>query len=291
MSSAVVLFIFNRPRQTERVLEKLAAVRPRTLFVVADGPRPDHAADLVTCAATRALIDRLPWRCELVRIYAEQNLGCGIRIPDGLNRVFEYVPEAIILEDDCLAHPSFFPYCDVLLERYRDDTRIMHVSGTTYLEPAPQNRYGYYFTKYPMPGAWATWKRAWRHFDRTMASWPEVKQTGLLRSMCESDAEVESWRDWFDALHREPPIQIWDAMWTYSCWAQSGLAISPRINMISNIGFGPDATNTKWTTHWAAELPAHDIGDLRALPAPSYVLRDRAADVQLYDRLRSDPTT
>src|SRR5262245_26909140 len=132
MRTPVAFIVFNRPDLTERVFAEIARARPPKLLVVADGPRPDVAGEAEKCVATRAIIDRVDWQCDVLTNYSDRNLGCGRRPSSGLRWVFEQVEEAIILEDDCLPHPTFFQFCEELLERYRDDKRVMHISGNNY---------------------------------------------------------------------------------------------------------------------------------------------------------------
>ncbi len=153
INTPVVLIIFRRPDLTARVLKAIAAVRPRTLLVVADGPRPDRPDDVEACAAARAVIERVDWDCEVVRNYSDVNLGCGRRPATGISWALERVDEAIILEDDCVPHPTFFRFCEEMLERYRDDERVMHIGGSTYQRRPIPTAYSYVFSQFPRGGA------------------------------------------------------------------------------------------------------------------------------------------
>ena len=115
----VVLFVFNRPEKLRRLLSVLAEVRPTTLLVVADGPRVENADDIVRCGEVRELVAGVDWPCEIVRNYADANLGCDARIASGIDWAFERVGEAILLEDDLVPDPSFFTWCSAMLSRYR----------------------------------------------------------------------------------------------------------------------------------------------------------------------------
>src|SRR5437868_7090749 len=156
----VALIIFRRPQFTEQVFQALARVQPRQLFVIADGPRPDVEGEAELCRATRAIIDRVDWQCEVIKNYLETNLGCGRRPATGISWVFDQVEEAIILEDDCVPGPSFFPFCEELLARYRDDERIMHIAGSTYEHGLLPTPYSYCFSHFNGAWGWASWRRA-----------------------------------------------------------------------------------------------------------------------------------
>lgn len=158
--TAIVFLIFNRPEETARTFAAIKAARPSTLLVVADGPRLDRAGEQELCARTRTVIDGVDWPCEVLRNFADANIGCGRRVSSGLDWAFSQVDEAVILEDDCLPDPSFFPYCDELLERYRTDERIMMVSGNNFQNGASRTWDSYYFSRLPHCWGWATWRRA-----------------------------------------------------------------------------------------------------------------------------------
>src|SRR4051812_32506567 len=120
LRTPVAILIFNRPETTERVFDEIRRARPSRLLVVANGPRSEVEGEAERCAAARAVTERIDWPCEVGREYSSANLGCKHRISSGVSWVFEQVEEAILLEDDCLPDPSFFPYCEELLDRYRD---------------------------------------------------------------------------------------------------------------------------------------------------------------------------
>src|SRR5688572_3775017 len=203
LKTPVALFIFKRPDLTERVLSVLAQVRPQQLLVVSDGPRGDRPGEVDACDAARAIIDRVVnWNCEIVKNYSPHNLGCGPRLSSGINWVFERVEEAIVLEDDCVPHPSFFQYCDELLERYRDDERVMHITGSTYRPYSVATQHSYFFSQFNGCWGWATWRRAWRHFDASVSLWPELKKTSWLADLVHHDSAIRYWSREFDDAYR-----------------------------------------------------------------------------------------
>lgn len=244
-SPPVVLLVFNRPELTARVLARIRAARPALLFVVADGPRPERADDAGKCREVRAVIEQgVDWPCQVVRDYAEANLGCGPRIAGGLTRVFEQVEEAIILEDDCLPDPSFFPYCAELLARYRDEPRVGLISGSHHQLASTREGTSYYFCRYGNIWGWATWRRAWAKFDHTMQDWPAWRDSDEFARFF-SDAGVRAfWRKTWDAAAANPH-DTWDYQWTF-CYLRHGLlGVLPRVALIENIGFGAGATHTE----------------------------------------------
>lgn len=276
LSTPVLFLIFNRPDTTQLVFDEIRKAKPIKLFVAADGPREDMPSDIERCQTTREIINQVDWDCEVIKNYSDVNLGCGRRISSSLNWVFSKVEEAIILEDDCLPTPSFFYFCQELLEKYRDDTRIMHIGSNNFQFGQNRTNYSYYFSKYPHSWGWASWRRAWKHFDYDMKTWPEFKKTKMIASVCENPYEQKYWTKIFDRMFENAPVpDIWDYQWLYNFWSQNGLSIIPNVNLVSNIGFGrPDSTHCKGNPPYA-QLPTDDIWQLKH---PPFVTRNREAD-------------
>src|SRR5579883_3534944 len=193
LKTPVVLIIFKRADTTERVLEVIRQVKPSQLFVIADGPRADRSEEVEKCAAARALIEQVDWQCEVFKNYSEVNLGCAKRVSSGLDWVFSNVEEAIILEDDCLPHPTFFRFCEELLEKYRYDTRISSISGQNVLLKHRRTNYSYFFSRYNLCWGWASWKRAWQHYDLYIKLWKEIQSEGFLKDILLDPLEVKFW--------------------------------------------------------------------------------------------------
>jgi hypothetical protein len=275
MRTAVALILFRRPEETACVFERIRRARPQKLFLIADGPRPGDPDEARACQAARAVVERIDWSCEVIRDFADENLGLKRRIPSGIDRVFAEAEEAIILEDDCLPHPSFFPYCEELLERYRDDERIVHVAGSQLL-PDPPAEASYHFSRYVHVWGWATWRRAWRLYDVDLAGWrstPKAERRARLRRMFEAEDERSYWRWVWD---RSPEIDNWDAQWSYVGLSRDLLAVNPNRNLVSNIGFGDEATNALADPLEIAGRPLEGISF--PLTHPPDVRRDVAAD-------------
>lgn len=277
LATPVAFIIFNRPEPTRQVFEAIRRARPSRLLVVADGPRSGRPGEPERCAAARAVIREVDWPCEVQTNFAETNLGCRARVSSGISWVFEMVEEAIILEDDCLPHPDFFPFCAELLERYRDDERVMHIGGANFQGGRRHGEASYYFSRYAHVWGWASWRRAWRHYDVKMARWPGEASQVLARF--EHPSEYRFWRHIWDQS-AAGKFDTWDYQWVYACAARDGLAVIPNQNMVTNIGFGPDATHTVSSSAMSA-IPAHSCG--WPLRHPAEVSRCLAADAIMCD--------
>lgn len=280
LSTPVAFFIFNRPHLTEKVFAAIAQAQPQVLFVVADGPRFPEEAE--KCDRARKIIDQIDWQCQLITNFSEINLGCRTRISSGLDWVFSQVEEAIILEDDCLPSPSFFHFCQDLLEYYRHDERIMVIGGNNYQASQPENtEYSYYFSKYGYTHGWASWRRAWKFFDVEMKTWPAFRDSNILRSIYDSAAESQYWTEIFNRAYQNQ-IDTWDYQWLYACWCQNGLSITPSVNLVSNIGFDADATHCFDKSSPLANLQTHEIWDIKH---PEHTIRNWQADRHDFEKI------
>jgi hypothetical protein len=271
----VAFIIFNRHETAKRVFEKIRQAKPQKLLVIADGPRPGNINDEKNCKITREIINNVDWDCEVIKNFSDINLGCKGRVSSGLDWAFNKVERAIILEDDCLPHESFFPFCQELLEKYKDDERIMNVSG---INLQPENKkyvYSYYFSRYIHVWGWASWRRAWQHYDVNMKEWPSVRGNHLLNSTLENNSARRYWYKEFQKTY-DGKVDTWDHQLTFTCWTQSGLTILPSVNLVSNIGFGAGALHTtesdsQWGNRRTKEVKF-------PLNHPLMVVRDAEAD-------------
>lgn len=298
METPVAFIIFNRPDTTARVFAEIAKAKPPKLFVIADGPRPGRPGEAEKCTAARAVIEHVDWECDVVKNYSDVNLGCGPRPSTGISWVFEQVEEAIIFEDDCVPHPTFFRFCEELLQKYCDDERVMQISGCNPLAGLHQAPYSYCFYRIFACWGWATWRRAWQHFDMEMKMWPELRNSGWLQDLMGDPRGVEYWEKIFDSCYKSPNTDSWDYQFLFACWAQNGLAIAPNTNLVSNIGFGDDATHTRSgnTANVGIQMAAIKF----PLRHPPHMMRDKELDrlrlessfgekesLTLYGRLRN----
>lgn len=244
MKTPVALFIFNRLDTTKEVFAEIRAAQPPKLLVIADGPRPDRLGEDRECAATRSIIEQVDWECQVLTKYSDINLGCRKSVSSGLDWVFSHVEEAIILEDDCVPHSTFFRFCEELLERYRYNEKIMSINGSNVQFGRRRNHYSYYFSRYFFCWGWATWRRAWQKYDVTMQQWDKLRDSDFLKGILKDYRAVKYW-DKFFQLTYENKKNTWAYQMLFTCWVNQGFNIVPNVNLVSNIGFGKEATNTQ----------------------------------------------
>lgn len=275
LETPILFLVFNRPDTTKQTFQLIRKARPFRLYVAADGPRSENEGEVAKIEEVRRIATAVDWDCEVMTLFCDNNLGCKMAVSGAITWFFEHEEEGIILEDDCVVDPSFFPYCESLLAKYRHDTRIMAISGDNFQKTQCRDGFSYYFSRYPHCWGWATWKRAWRLFDRDLVTWPGVKEKDLLYDIGAGNEHfVAYWRDIFDQCHAGR-IDSWAYPWTYSCWIQRGLTVLPAVNLVSNIGFSSEATHTNENSPHA-RLPRHRLQ--LPLSHPPCLVRDFHAD-------------
>lgn len=278
LKTPVAFFVFKRPDTTQKVFEQIRRAKPPKLLVVADGHRPDKVGEAEQCAATRAIIDLVDWDCEVLTNYSEVNLGCKRCVAEGLDWVFSQVEEAIILEDDCLPHPSFFQFCEELLIKYRDDERVVNISGTNLLSKWKAHTQSYSFSNYFHCWGWATWRRVWQYYDVEMKLWSQPRYQEKVRNILACDRQYFNRKRHLDHAHAGE-IDSWDYQFFFLCLARSGLSIRPAVNLISNIGFTVDSTHTVKPDN-RSNLPTTEMSF--PLRHPLDIVADRDRDYREY---------
>lgn len=280
----VLLIAFNRPGPTARVLEVLRELQPERLYVACDGPRAMRAGEDERCAAVRALLATAPeglidWPCQLERLFQASNLGCRAGVTAALDWFFECESEGIVLEDDILVDPSFFPYCQELLERYRHDSRVGAIAANNHQRRPPADGSSYRFSIYSHCWGWASWRRAWQCYDRDLKGWPPFREGRWLEQLA-GRAFARTWGGWLEAL-AQGQIDTWDMIWQLSCWQQGFLTVIPAAELAENIGFDADATHTL-----DERSPLGPRGTV-SLPLrhPTVIQADRRRDADTFARL------
>lgn len=275
LRTPVLFLVFNRPDNTARVFEAIRQAKPPRLYVAADGPRADREGEAEKVAKVREIATTVDWPCEVKTLFREKNLGCKYAVSGAITWFFEQEEHGIILEDDCLPSQSFFYFCEQLLDYYKQDTRILHIGGTNPLAKGVKTSSTYYFSEYNRIWGWATWRRAWRKYDPEITFWPDIKRKDVLRHLLGKD-ESRKFTRIFSKVY-ENKIDTWDYQWLLIRLLH-GRAIIPDVNLISNIGFGSEATHTKSLEHKLANLPLGEI--IFPLQHPEFLIVNRTLDMK-----------
>lgn len=279
MLNTPVLFLsFNRPETTARVFERIREIRPRRLYLASDGPRHNKAGEAEIVRHIRGeLTGQIDWDCEVKTLFREENIGCALAVSGAISWFFEQEEEGIILEDDTLPDPTFFRFCEELLQRYRLDERIGVISGDNFQKGLRRGGASYYFSKFNHIWGWASWRRVWKKYSLALEDWPELRETAFLDGLSDQDSTfVRTWRKTFDRVHKGL-IDTWDFSFVYSMWKAGYLTILPQVNLVSNIGFGAQGTHTTNASDPNANLPAQQISF--PLIHPEVVERNSEADL------------
>lgn len=242
--SVPILFLtFNRLDTTKRVFETIKEVCPKKLYIASDGPRANVLGEDLKVKEVRDFIEsNIDWECEVKTLFRDKNLGCKLAVSGAIDWFFENEERGIILEDDCLPDQSFFDFCEEMLEKYKDSEEIATISGNNF-NKEKIGEADYYFSKIPHIWGWATWRRAWKKYDVNMSIFPEFKKNGEIKKIW-SDKNVQNY--WLYILNEvyNNKIDTWDYQLSFSLFMNNSLCICPNVNLVSNIGFGKEFTNT-----------------------------------------------
>lgn len=245
MKSAVLFIVFNRPDTTQKVFDAIRSAKPKKLYIAADGPRVGNIRDLSRCKEVRDIVYHIDWPCEVFKLFRDNNLGTKYGIAEAINWFFSNEEEGIILEDDVLPMPSFFQFCDEMLDYYRNSPMVSIISGNNNISPYCVSNESYFFSKYAFLWGWATWRRAWQYFDITMDKWPNWKDSDAFKILSDDNRYYyHHWKSLLDDVYKEKINTCWDYQWLFNHWQNGFLSVIPKNNLIKNIGFGDDATHT-----------------------------------------------
>lgn len=259
MTTPVLFLIFNRPEMTAQSFAGIRRARPPRLYIAADGPRADRPEDEELCKQTRAIVAAVDWPCAVRTLFRKRNLGCAKGVSTAISWFFQHEEEGIILEDDIVTHPDFFSFCEAMLKYYRNDERVMHISGMNMQFGIKRGESSYYFSEIMHCWGWASWRRAWQKFDYSMPGMAGFMSRELPKKFA-SPAVITHFRAILRHVQNNT-TDAWAARWLYSIWQAGGLCLQSNVNMIKNIGFTTSATNT---THVSprAFLEPHPMGDI-----------------------------
>lgn len=278
MKSPVLFIIFKRADTTQKVFERIREARPPRLYIAADGPRPDRKGEAEQCNAARKVVEVIDWPCKVQRLYRDKNLGCGEGVSCAISWFLENEEEGIILEDDILPHPDFFRYCDEMLERYRHTNQVKCVCGSNafYEDISHPYTYSYFFSHYMMVWGWATWRRTWKEYDKSLKSIPKESFLQEVNSLPIKKGSKLKAIDIFEVMTSDNPIDTWDYQLLFSIWHHKGLNIIPINNLCKNLGFGHiDAIHTTATSQ---KIDFHKVESCYPLEHPKEIVDNKKLD-------------
>lgn len=274
-NTPVLFMVFNRPELTIQSFEKIRQIKPSKLYVACDGPREGYENEKEKVTKVREVATIVDWPCEVKTLFQKNNLGCKKGCISAIDWFFENEERGIILEDDCMPHLDFFNFCECLLEIYNNDDRVSFITGDNFQDSNWRGDASYYFSKYVSLWGWATWKKSWKKYHvGEMEFWPKWKNSKNFLDKIPDKVERKHWTNIFDLAYLEK-IDTWCHALTASVWYYGGLTATPNVNLVSNIGFGKEATHTTMEDNENSRMPTQSIGVLKH---PQKIERNVEAD-------------
>ena len=280
VKSPILFLIFNRPSETQIVFDAIKQVKPKKLYIAADGARNEKPNEYILVKNAREIINQIDWKCEVKTLFRETNLGCKLAVSGAISWFFDNEPEGIILEDDCLPSLIFFEYCDTLLDKYRLDTRIRHIGGSSMNIAPPNNNNTYYFSKLTNVWGWASWRRVWKDYDVNIKQFDSFIESSLFLNIF-NNRRVTNYLINLFRLTNKGKINTWDYQYVFCNIINNGLSILPYYNMITNIGFNLNGTHTFDNSNEFANVPTKDF---EKIVHPIFIVPDVKKDIDMINK-------
>jgi hypothetical protein len=277
----ILFLIFNRPEISKKTFNVIRIIKPKYLFIAADGPREGIIEDISKCEKTRKnVLKEIDWECEVSTLFRSENKGCGKGPAEAITWFFNNVAEGIILEDDCLPHLDFFPYCQQLLQKYRN-SKVSFIGGTNFQDDIKRGDGSYYFSAgHHATWGWASWRSKWIRFDYYLENIDNNLMTKTIKFYFNNIVQRNYWISIFQEVRKNRYFEsCWDYQFYFSCWLNRELAIVPNSNLISNCGFNEQATHTFSIDSKFAE---NAVFSILPLIHPSKISQNKSADTYLH---------
>ena len=275
LKTPILIIVFNRPHLVQELFNEIKKQKPKELFVFCDGARKDKAEAKELLNKSQSIFNtQIDWDCKLKTYYLSENKGAGRAISTAIKWFFDNVEEGIILEEDCFPHKDFFPYCEELLERYRDNKQVMFIGGNNFQEREKDSS-SYYFSSYSHVWGWATWKETIKDYSFEIENISKKDFRKILKTYFgDSWHERQYWNDRFNLIKKNK-INSWDYQLLFNIWKQNGLSIIPKVNLVKNLGFDKSSLHCKNENDDLANL---SIGNIMPLTHPKTITINREAD-------------
>lgn len=282
-TTPILFIIFNKREETKKVFDTIRILQPVKLFIAADGPRKDIFEENQKCEYIKNwLLDNIDWDCEVYTLFRDINLGCGLAPASAISWFFEHVEEGIILEDDCVPHTDFFYYCEELLSKYRYDNKIGVIGGNNFQEGVNfVGKDSYYFSNYSFTWGWATWRRVWVDYQFNLEKLNRQMMFRRIDKTFKTKQEKIYWKGIFDDLV-VLNTSAWDYQLWFHIWLNGMISIVPVLNLVTNIGFGENATHTTDKNSIQAFLKSKA---LLPLIHPSKIVTNYKADLSYFENV------
>jgi len=247
-NTPILLLTYKKIKTLRKVIQSIKKIKPRVLYINSDGPKNNEPQEVIAVNKIRTLLDNFNFNCRVVKKYNQENLGLRDSVISAVTWFFKNEKFGIILEDDCLPSKSFYHYCQENLIYYQNNKRIMNIGGVNFLSGIKNLNYeekntSYFFTKSPMIWGWATWRDRWRYFDKNMTRWKNIyKSERKLKKLFNDKYSTQLYPERINAVYNKKDSS-WAYTWDYTLRIMNGLNITPKVNLVSNIGFDEHPTH------------------------------------------------
>jgi hypothetical protein len=274
MKVPVLLLAFNRPELTEKVIESISIYKPDRLYFALNYPKENKTEDIQKWHQVKNLLKNINWKCKIHKLFRKEHLPLKISVSSAISWFFKNEEMGIILEDDIVADVSFYFFCEYLLKKYKNDSRIGMISGDNFGFGIQSSSYSYYYSIYSHIWGWASWRRAWEGYDVNMNDYDDFLREGFLEKIFPNPTEFQFWKRMFNKVTKEN-FNTWDFQWVYHNLKNNRLNIMPNVNLVKNIGFGKDASHTNHPSPYAnMKIQKMDFPLLH----PKFIIRDVSSD-------------
>ena len=241
MVEVPVLYItFCRPDYARRSFDAIKKAQPRKLYFYSNKAREDRPDEVRRNEEVRSFVKEIDWECELKTWYRDEYVDIFTSIHGALDWIFNNEEQAIILEEDCVASLAFFNYCESLLPRYKDNSRVRLISGDNITPEYNPQGYDYFFTHMTQIYGWASWRNKWRNLVWSFSDWPQVRQEEF-RKYYPHLLERLYFNLMFSKMYRERNDRLsWDFVTLFNMIKNNEVTIIPKYNLVDDIGLVGD---------------------------------------------------
>lgn len=270
---AILFLIYKNPAITQLTFNQIKKIKPNKLYISADGPVSEN--DNRECELTRMIVEEIDWPCTIEKRFLKFNLGLKNAVSSGISWFFSKEEEGIILEYDCFPNMDFFYFCEEMLNRYRNDFHIFSISGANLQGGIWRGDGDYYYSHFFGCWGWATWKRSWIHWTPSLENFEMFRLKKYIRNILLDNNVSKSYMRTLSEVYCNKNKTTWSFYFEYIQICRGLFTIVPNRNLISNIGFGANATHAKNSKHPLANIPTASLQSYRA---PLFKIADLEAD-------------
>ena len=238
----IAFFAYKRPEHTRKSLESLAknhGAESSELFIFCDGVK--KLEDKEAHQQVREVVKSQRWCGQVHIIEREHNMGLANSVIKGVTDLCGKYGKVIVLEDDLVLSPFFLEYMNKALDIYEADCQVIQISGHMFPVKFPPSQNDCIFLPFTTSWGWATWQRAWQHFDPKMKGYEQIKSNKQQKYKFDLNGAFV----YFNMLESQIAgnTDSWAIRWYLSTFMLNGLTLFPKKSLVANIGFDGSGTH------------------------------------------------